>query len=315
MFTKNLFTVVLCLTIALATPRAEAQSQIPYLQTTNPAGSAVFNGVMYLFYVHAGQPNGYLFYQTSNGTTWSTPTAVPQAQQHIMASSGEPRATVFNNRLYVFYTSGSTIYYWSMDSAGNWTSVAGTVPGATTPQAPGVTGFNGRLYAAWRATGSNSSLFYSSMDTSGNWTASVRLSTGETSRAPSLVSFVAADGNEYMYGVWKNRACQDCVETMWYAKMSPFSGWGLGTQLESGDYPMTARDQSLAATANGLAVVYTGGHNAGLYYKNLNASHIWQNEVLVDASAPRSGTAASFIAGHLHAFYYANGFIYEEILY
>src|SRR3954451_13819526 len=100
------------------------QSQVPYLQTTNPAGSAVFNGTMYLFYVHTGQPNGYLFYQTSDGATWSTPTPVPQAQQ--LALVAEPRATVFNNRLYVFYTStDSQIHYWSMDAYGTWNSSTG----------------------------------------------------------------------------------------------------------------------------------------------------------------------------------------------
>lgn len=293
-----------------------AQSQVPYLQTSNPGGSAVFNGTMYLFYIHAGQPNGYLFYQTSDGTTWSTPSAVPQAQQFTMSANGEPRAAVFNGRLYVFYTAtDAQIHYWSVDAYGNWNSATGTVPGATTNFAPGVSGFNGRLYAAWRATGSNTSIFYSSMDASGNWTGTAHLSTGESSRAPAMASFYAADGTEYLYAVWKDRACQDCSEIMWTARMSPFSGWSAVDHLDSGDYPMTARDQSVAATGNGLAVVYTGGYSAGLYYKNLTASQIWQNEVAADPGAPQSGTSASYIAGHLHAFYFSNNFIYEEILY
>lgn len=310
---KTLIKAVVCLLVASP---LFAQSQVPYLQTNAPAASTVFNGSLYLFHVKSGQPNGYLFYQTSNGTSWSTPSPVPQSQLYLLASSSQPRATVFNGRLYVFYTaSDSQIHYWSMDSAGNWNSTAGTIPGASSGHTPGVSAFNGRLYAAWRATGTNTSLFYASMDTGGTWTGTARLSTGESSRGPALASFVAVDGYEYLYGVWKNKACLNCVETMWYARIAPFSGWSPGAQVESGDYPMTARDQALTATDSGLALVYTGGYSAGLYYKNLTSSQLWQDEVLADASAPQSGTSASFFNGHLHTFHLANGFIYEEIVY
>lgn len=215
----------------------------------------------------------------------------------------------------MFYTaSDARVHYWSMDAAGNWNSTAGTVPGSAN-YSPGVAAFNGRLYAAWRATGPNSSIFYASMDASGNWSGTSRLAVGETSRGPSLASFVAADGVEYLYGVWKDRACQDCSEKMWYSTMSPSSSWSSGAQVQSGDYPMTARDPFITPANGGLALVYTGGYNDGLYYKNLMPSRAWQNEFLADASAPQSPMTAAFINGHLHAFYHSNSFIYEEVLY
>ena len=309
----TLASAALCLLLALSCFPAFAQSQVPYVQTSQPAGTAVFNGTLYLFYTLTGQPNGYLFYVTNNGSTWSTPSVLPQSQSYTM--TGEPRATVFDNRLYVFYTATDAhIHYWSMDASGTWNSTAGTVPGSTN-YSPGVAGFNGRLYAAWRATGSNTSVFYASTDSTGVWSSTAHLSTGETSRAPSLAAFVASDGVGYLYGVWKNRACQDCVETMWYARMSQFSGWGSGAQVQSGDYPMTARDPFVTASSSGLSVVYTGGYSAGLYYKNLTSSQLWQNEVLVDASAPQASPTAVYFNGQLHAFYNASNYIYEEILY
>jgi hypothetical protein len=316
MRTKSGFMIALCLLAALASRPAHAQSQVPYLTTTSPGAAVVFNGTMYLFYVLGGQPTGgYLHYQTSDGTTWSTRVTVPQAQYYSLAANSEPRATVFNNRLYVFYTCSDTrVRYWSMDASGNWNSTAGLVPGAA-QYSPGVSAFNGRLYAAWRATGVNESIFYASMDANGNWSSTSRLSTGETSRAPSLTSFVASDGVEYLYGVWKDRVCQDCSEKMWYAKMSPSSNWSSGAQVQSGDYPMTARDPFITPANGGLTVVYTGGYNDGLYYKNLTAAQTWQNEVPADPSAPQSSMTGAFINGHLHAFYHANGFIYEEVLY
>jgi hypothetical protein len=317
MRTKFVFTLAVCLLAALISQPVHAQSQVPYATSNSAPGAVVFNGTMYLFYVLGGQPTGgYLHYQTSDGTTWSTRVTVPQAAFFSIASNSAPRAAVFNNRLYVFYTCGDTkIRYWSMDASGNWDPNAGVVTGASANFSPGVAAFNGKLYAAWRATGFNESIFYASMDTAGTWTSTARLAVGETSRGPSLASFVAANGVEYIYGVWKDRQCIDCAEKMWYSRMSPGTGWSSGAHLDSGDWPMTARDPFITAANGGLSVVYTGGYNAGLLYKNLTSSLAWQNEVLVDASAPNSIVTAAYINGHLHAFYFSNTYIYEEVLY
>jgi hypothetical protein len=317
MRTKIVFTLAVCLLAVLAAPPAQAQSQVPYATSTAPGGAVTFNGTMYLFYVLGGQPaGGYLHYQTSDGTSWSTRVTVPQSAFYGIASNSAPRATVFNNRLYVFYTCGDTkIRYWSMDASGNWDSNAGVVTGAAANFSPGVASFNGKLYAAWRATGLNTSIFYSSMDGSGTWSGTARLAVGETSRGPSLASFVAANGVEYLYGVWKDRQCIDCAEKMWYSRMSPGTGWSSGAHLATGDWPMTSRDPFITAANGGLSVVYTGGYDAGLYYKNLTSSLTWENEVLADASAPQSPMTAAWINGQLHAFYLSNTYIYEEVLY
>jgi hypothetical protein len=310
------FMATVCVAAVLLSGPARGQTQVPYATSPSPGGAVVFNGTMYLFYVLGGQPTGgYLQYQTSDGTTWSARMTVPQSSPYYIAANSAPRAAVFNNRLYVFYTCGDArIRYWSMDPAGNWSSNAGVVPGAAN-FSPGIAAFNGRLYAAWRATDLNTSLFYASMDTAGNWTGTARLTVGESSRGPALASFVAADGVAYLYGVWKDRQCQDCAEKMWYSRMTPTVGWTSGAQVESGDYPMTARDPFIAAANGGLSVVYTGGYNAGLYYKNLTPSLAWQSEVLADASAPQSPMTAAYVSGHLHAFYLSNNYIYEEVLY
>jgi hypothetical protein len=231
---------------------------------------ALFNGAIYLF--------SSTHYSSTYGADWSTWGTIPIPATRL-STFGRPHPIEFNGRLYVFWTdsASNTIYYMSMNQLGVWDTVVSTIPGgAKADYAIGLATFNGRLYAMWRAQGNNTSLFYASMATNNVWSATARLSTGESSQAPTATILRGTDGIDRLYAFWKDRNIG--ADPMWYASMAPGGSWSSSTKINTSDYPLTSRRPSVGSSGSRLYLTYRGGYDDTILLKEMDSAGNWYAE-------------------------------------
>jgi len=286
------FALALC-AISLSLPLMAADPEIPLSGGYNTQPRvAVYNGELYLFHY------GYEYLKTA-GATWSAPMTVPFGNIPERCG-GLDAAIAFNGRLYVFGGCG-TGHYVSMDVQGLWSPLK-QIPNVSTGSFFGLAVYKGRLYAAWRAYGTNTSLFYSSMDTNENWSPNAHLSTGESDGTPAMAVMLADDGNEYLYAFWEDRYFDGRPQSMWYSSMGPSLTWGPSQRLNTPDYPLTTNFPA-AASASSIFVAYKGGYNDDVLYKKLSTNKQWLPEVTTASDVTQLSPALAYFNGGMWLFY------------
>jgi hypothetical protein len=289
-----------------ATLSASAQTEM-YLgsDSYDRPGAVVFNGVLYCFFSDNLDLN---YRTTTGGDIWSEPVVVPRRSTYFQTEEmSGPVGTVFNNRLYVFWTSHSTgaVIYQSMDASGAWVPEK-SIPSAVADFSPGVATFNGKLYAFWSADGSNQSMFHSTMNTSEVWTTNSHVSSGGSTMGPTATVFAGK-----LWGLWKGSSTITYdMDKMWYATNAG-TGWSSTASISTADNPKTNNEPSLTTDGTYLYVVYK--YYDEVRYKRMNAAGTWDTQQILPNSGTNWGPSATFYNGELYVFYH--GEITDKVYY
>lgn len=125
-----------------------------------------------------------------NESSWSTPKPIAGTN-----TKTTPSATVFNNKIYLFYKgpSSTTIYYRYRNTGGStWSSEFSlNTSESRTPSTPTVRKIGNLLYLVYR--GEDNRIYYRTMDSNGNW--SSQTATHSSSRTSSAPDIALTDDN------------------------------------------------------------------------------------------------------------------------
>lgn len=165
--------------------------------TTAPGGSsshapamAVFNNKQYFAVKGATNNNIYIQYKTGMGdySGWATTPG---------QTAVSPALVVFNNLLYLFVkgATNNNIYYKSMNSSGVWSSWSTVPDGFRSSDSPAVTVHGNQLWVYVKGA-TNNNIYYKGMSDTGVWTPTYQRKDGQTTTAPSVVTFTHYTGQE-----------------------------------------------------------------------------------------------------------------------
>lgn len=264
--------ILLCMVSTFATAAMAAVGTLP-TSNISLAGvkPVVHNSQLYLFYAKGdffNTPICKIAYTSSfDGVTWNGAESLVTLPYCV--TSDDFAATSFNGFLYVFYrqpNSGNVLYSFR-DLAGVWQT--GGVAGSG--DRFDVTVFNNRLYFFFGEY-AGTWMRHKSMDTSGIWSATTRWSDDEL-----YYGVAASPFGSRLYQIWAGNS--GTYKKLWAGYMSG-STWGGRQHIDSGDYPLTSNKPDAAEHNSKLYVVYNGSYdNSKIYYKALNSSYTWENEV------------------------------------
>lgn len=212
-----------------------------------------FNGKVYGFY----RPYSDLVkFATITPITGGFSTAVGTVPG--ASAAGDPEATVYNNRLYVFWNgSDNFMRYTSTADGTNWSAVS-TVPFGFSSVGVGVSEFNGRLYLTYRK-GTGIYIYYGYMDSAGNWFGENLLSGSEAVTSP----FATSHENR-LWVLFKGKDSYN----IYYRKLDTWGTWSTQQALE--DNSRTGVPPSAATFQSQLWVVYRGENSTWLYYNTVD---------------------------------------------
>jgi hypothetical protein len=109
--------------------------------------STVYNGDLYLSWL-TDSASYSIDYSAFNGSTWSTPAAIPSAQSHNWESADVPLA-VYNDDLFVSWESPTHFIMYSYFNGSAWSSPQGL--GLRSDAGPALATMGTKLYAAWNS--------------------------------------------------------------------------------------------------------------------------------------------------------------------
>lgn len=131
--------------------------------------------------------------------------------------------------------------------------------------------YNGQLYYFWREAG-GTWIRHRTMSTSETWSSPTRWSDDEAS-----YGIAAAPFGSRLYQTWTGK---DGTHKKLWAGHKENGTWGGRHHIDSGDYPLTSRAPDATQHNLKFYIVYIGGYdNTKMYYKALNGSYQWENEV------------------------------------
>jgi hypothetical protein len=180
---------------------------------------AVYNNKLYLAYVAGDGSNALMTTSSSDGTTWSAATPVPNQY-----SNATPSLAVYNNKLYVAFVadnSSSTLLIASYDGT-TWSGESQVGSPSVTQSSgypPALAVYNNRLYLVFVSANKNRDVLYVSYDGT-RWSNDIR--TGQVSQdAPAItvynnelslafadngnndhLLYVSSDGSSWPNSIW-----------------------------------------------------------------------------------------------------------------
>ncbi|PXX73976.1 hypothetical protein SAMN05660489_01781 [Pseudomonas sp. LAMO17WK12:I10] len=218
---------------------------------TNCPSAVVFNNLLYVFYRGPSSISnaGPWYTYSSDGSTWSSSTAVPNV---AMASS--PSTVVFTDpssgeeKLYVFHEGeggGSPdheLFYFVMDTSGNCSGDT-QVPNVSMSAVPSAGIYDGMIYVFYQ--GSNTSTFWYVYSSDGStWSEPYQVATLKISYAPSIVEF-----NSKIYLLMQGPGND---KILWFATLVPGSTPAV--------VPMTALPNGANSTQRGPSTIVFNGN-------------------------------------------------------
>lgn len=229
--------------------------------------AVVHNGEMYVFYKSSSTCQvGYV--KTSDGVNWSAEQYVPLPFHCI--GNGPHSAVSFNSKIYLFVDDGNNpgaMWYTSL-SNGTW---AAQKQVDSTSGLTDATVYNGQLHYFWREA-SGLWVRHRTMNTSEVWSSPIRWSEDEASYGVAAAPF-----NSRLYQAWTG--FDGTYKKMW-AAYKENGVWAGRHHVNSGDYPLTSVAPDVTQHNLKFYIVYVGSYDSTkLYYKALNTSYQWENEV------------------------------------
>lgn len=161
--------------------------QIPGSTSTGPTVVKVGNEIVVF---HKGNNNNKIYERKASFTgCYDNISSWTNTQISGTNTDTTPSATVFNNRVYLFYKgpSSTTIYYRYRSTGGSsWSSEYHLdTSESRTPSTPTVRTIDNKLFLVYR--GEDNKIYYRTMDTNGNWTSQTSTSSSaRTSSAPDI---------------------------------------------------------------------------------------------------------------------------------
>jgi hypothetical protein len=263
---------LLCVVFALATSATAATGNLP-TSNLSLAGvkPVVHNNELYLFYLKGdffNTPACKIAYTRSfDGVTWNGAETVINLPYCV--KSDDFAAASFNGNIYLFARQDGTgnVNYFYLDYAGVWQTGGSAGSGDRFD----VTVFNSRLYFFWGEYG-GTWMRNKSMNTSGVWSANTRWSDDET-----YYGVAAAPFGTRLYQLWAGNS--GTYKKLWAGYLSGTT-WGGRQNIDSGDFPLTSSAPDAVEHNGKLYVAYNGSYDkTKIYYKALNGSYTWENEV------------------------------------
>jgi hypothetical protein len=296
-FMKLFVAVAACVFISTS---ASAYTTVPGSDMSGPPGAVEFNGKLWVFFEYFNSPLRW-GYQTMDATgTWSSIqylSAEPSTTDWVFA----PRAVVFNNRLYLFWSQNTQLqgrqYLWyrSMDQFGTW-STAKTIPNVYGSDNVGLAVYNGVLHAAWNSD-DTPTVFTATMTTNETWTSGRQLSTALASNGPTMTVF-----NNILWAFWRDQGGTYSALRMWYAK-NYGSGWGSTAVINNGDNPLTSQSPELVSTPSKMFLFFKGGTDSSINMKTMNTAHQWTQEVIVPGGEVTHKMSCVYFNNNVYVFY------------
>jgi hypothetical protein len=150
------------------------------------------------------------------------------------------------------------------------------IPSAANSSGPAIAVFNGKLYAAWKGSGTDSGLSYASFDGS-TWSASARIPNVASSDGPSLAAF-----GSKLYAAWKGN---NTDQRLWYASFDG-SKWSAQAQIPGAASNI---DPAISESDGKLYAVWLSA-DAGLSYATFDGAK-WSSDGAKVASEGASGAS------------------------
>jgi hypothetical protein len=160
-----------------------------------------------------------------------------------------------------------------MDAAGVWTYRGQIQYGSGFDLAV----YNNHLYLFWVENG-GTWIRNKSMDVNGVWSPYTRWSDDEATYGVSAAPFGAR-----LYQIWPGNS--GTYRKLWSGYLLNGT-WGGRQNVDSGDFPLTSHAPDAVEHNGKLYVAYVGSYDSTkLYYKALNSSFTWENEVELAAGS------------------------------
>lgn len=222
-----------------------------------------------------------------------------------------PSGVQYNSDIYVFYQSGTNLYY-GLWNGSTWTT-GNQVPGVTTSCGPGAVVFNNTIYVFYQGASNNGQLWYVTFNETTGWSSSSQVPTAAMSYSPSAavlnntlyVFYQGSGNNQKLYyatssdgSSWSNQNTQipspnmscspaattynnelyvffqgenDCSE-LWYVTSSDGSSWTENVQITTSNVSLVGSPSAVVYNGQ-ICVIYTNkGYGNSLWYTAYNGS-------------------------------------------
>ncbi|MCW3847490.1 hypothetical protein OF829_09565 [Sphingomonas sp. LB-2] len=151
------------------------------MQASGTPSAVVYDGLLYVFHNDSNPTylTEQLWYNSFDGASWGSDTEIPG-----VGSFSPPCAVVFQNLIYLFYSSGDNSYYATFDGT-TWSNPVEIPISMSVPC--GAAECDGLIYLFWNAS---QQLYYATFDGT-NWQTEEQVPSAELDGTPSVVIFPA----------------------------------------------------------------------------------------------------------------------------